>query len=279
MYDHPLSPGVNLEDPPRLFRIGRARVPAGARNRYTLDRTWALHLYYGDSRFTVCGHEFELAPGSITVTPQGRTSEYRTQRELDHVFVHFTVQSNHASSAGLPLHLAPGGSAKRVAASIHQALILGRDEQSWAEAQLWIALHELAAAARIKSFVTGNGPDDSRSPDRDRHPALRSALDYIELNLPNRIVLQDLADDAGVSATHLNRLFAEHVHQSAMSYLRERRMDLARYLLSSTTIPVKEIAYQVGIPDVHAFNKLCKRYLGAAPTRVRALNPATSGED
>ena len=44
---------------------------------------------------------------------------------------------------------------------------------------------------------------------------------------------------------------------------------LARYLLTRTSIPVKEIAYQVGIADIHAFNKLCKRYLGAAPSRVR----------
>jgi transcriptional regulator GlxA family with amidase domain len=192
------------------------------------------------------------------------TSEYQSKQDLDHVFVHFTLQNTHAHSTRLPLHLGPGDSATRIAATIHQALVLGRDEASWAEAQLWVALHELAARE------SSAGPtSESGTPDSNRHPAMRLALDFVELNLPNRIVLQDLADYAGVSATHLNRLFTEELGQSAMSYLRERRMDLARYLLTATSIPVKEIAFQVGIRDIHAFNKLCKRYLGAAPTRFR----------
>jgi len=43
-------------------------------------------------------------------------------------------------------------------------------------------------------------------------------------------------------------------------------MELARYLLAATNLPVKEVAFRVGIPDVNAFNKLCKGYFRAPCT-------------
>ena len=282
-----LSPPIDLTIAPRIVRIGRARVPAGGTRRYTVDEYWGLHVYFGEGQFSVCGREFILAPGSVTVTPRGETSEYRSDAELDHVFVHVAIREDPVHGHRLPLHAERESGAAHLESVIQRALILARESESWAEALIWEALHEAAAMARtaqiqgeargVDQRAEASGRTRTEMPPRESGStageSLRRALDYVELHLPTRILLPALAKEAGVSATHLNRLFAANLGTSAMNYVRERRMDLARYLLTSTSIPVKEIAYQIGVPDVHAFNKLCKRYLGAPPTTVRASAP------
>ncbi len=295
-----VSRPVDLATPPRVVRIGRARVPVGIGLRYKVASNWGIHLYFGEGRFSVCGHASHLMPGSVTVTPSGETSEYEVDRPLDHLFVHFAVRESDPKGTDLPLYLGPGDRADRIADSLKRALILARESASWAAALVWEVMHELASegppSAQLPSepsrvsrtseartnvgqaSQTRSGLKSARSsiipqPGEDH---LAQALNFVELHLPTRITLPSLAEEAGVSPTHLNRLFTAGVGTSAMSYVRERRMDLARYLLTSTSTPVKEIAYQVGIRDVHAFNKLCKKFFGVSPRRLRAEAESSS---
>ena len=46
-------------------------------------------------------------------------------------------------------------------------------------------------------------------------------------------------------------------------------MERARYLLEHSTMPIKAIARDVGIPDLHLFNKTVRRELGKSPREVR----------
>jgi transcriptional regulator GlxA family with amidase domain len=51
-------------------------------------------------------------------------------------------------------------------------------------------------------------------------------------------------------------------------------MDRARHLLNASTLAIPAIAAAVGISDLQAFNKTCRRELGASP---RAVRQAASG--
>ena len=46
-------------------------------------------------------------------------------------------------------------------------------------------------------------------------------------------------------------------------------MARAQHLLSQSTLPIKAIAEEVGIPDLQHFNKVVRRKLGGAPRRLR----------
>ncbi|MFG2819980.1 helix-turn-helix domain-containing protein [Kitasatospora sp. NPDC048365] len=50
--------------------------------------------------------------------------------------------------------------------------------------------------------------------------------------------------------------------------LRARRRERARYFLQTTALSVPAIAAPVGIPDLQAFNKACRRDLGASPRGI-----------
>lgn len=244
--------------PPTLLRIGRARVTGGGTHRYLNEGFAALHLYYAAAGCTIGSQRFTIAPGSITVTPRATESVYETEADLGHVFVHFTLDgAPDTPTRMLPLHVPPGSRCEPIAATMIAALTAFRTDRLYSTVKLWEALVLLARLIE---------PQGDRS---TPHPAVEHALTWIDLHLPEPCTLESLAEEAGVSATHLNRLFADALGVSAMRYLRNRRMELAHYLLVTTGLTVKDIAYQVGIPDLHAFNKLCKAYFGSPPKAIR----------
>lgn len=245
--------------PPTLLRIGRARLTGGGTHRYLNEGFAALHLYHATARCTIGSQRFTIAPGSITVTLCATASTYETDEDLGHVFVHFTLAgAPDTPTRMLPMHVPPGPRSEPVAATMIASLTAFRTDQLYARVKLWEALLLLAG-------LTESHGGEQRIP----HPAVEHALTWIDLHLPERCTLERLAGEAGVSATHLNRLFADTLGVSAMRYLRNRRMELAHYLLVTTGLTVKDVAYQVGIPDLHAFNKLCKAYFGAPPKAIR----------
>jgi AraC-like DNA-binding protein len=46
--------------------------------------------------------------------------------------------------------------------------------------------------------------------------------------------------------------------------------------LTTTDLPIKAVAARVGITDLHYFNKVIRRYLGASPRAVRAMGSSPS---
>lgn len=102
-----------------------------------------------------------------------------------------------------------------------------------------------------------------------RHPALRTAVAYIEEHLAGPLTVPGIARVAGVSHTHLTRLFREDTGHTVVAHIRRRRMERARHLLIASTLAIPAIAATVGIPDLQAFNKTCRKELGASPRAVR----------
>ena len=78
-----------------------------------------------------------------------------------------------------------------------------------------------------------------------------------------------LYDTKGLSAAHLNRLFQAEVGTTFARHVLRVRMERVWYLLTHTTLAIKAIAAQVGIPNLQVFNKIVKRELGAPPRAIR----------
>lgn len=250
---------VAFADRLNLLRIGRARVPARVERVYGPADYCALHLFYESGHVRIDSHSFLIEPGTITVTPAGAVSVYTTDRPLEHVFAHFRLEAEDGTNEGAlldPTTFAPDRGLEPAAATFRDALTVYAEDPRWAEVKICDLLLTLRHLARDESAPR-------------YHSALAAAVAWIQQHLPEPCTLGRLAGVAGVSPTHLNRLFVAAFGTSAMRYLRARRLELAHYLLSATTLSVAEIGYQVGIPDVHAFNKLCKRAYGQPPTALR----------
>ena len=92
---------------------------------------------------------------------------------------------------------------------------------------------------------------------------------FIRANLSGQLRLQDIAAQAGLSPDHFSHLFRKYTLLSPKAYLRVCRMQTARELLISTTLPVAEIAMTVGYSSPSLFYRHIEKSFGKKPLDIR----------
>lgn len=95
---------------------------------------------------------------------------------------------------------------------------------------------------------------------------------------PN-LSLDMLADELGMSATYLGRVFKQHTMQTILGYIQEVRMSRVRELLLHTDVPVGEIAERAGFSNSPYFFKAFKKYNGVTPAEYRRTGRDRTDED
>jgi TolB-like protein/AraC-like DNA-binding protein/Tfp pilus assembly protein PilF len=80
---------------------------------------------------------------------------------------------------------------------------------------------------------------------------------------------EDLASDAGMSHTHLNRKLKTLCNQNASQFIREIRLKNGRELLLNEDLTVAEISYRVGFGSPTYFNRCFHAYFGLTPGELR----------
>lgn len=85
---------------------------------------------------------------------------------------------------------------------------------------------------------------------------------------PN-LSLEMLADELGMSATYIGRLFKQHTFQTILGYIQEVRMNKVRELLIQSDCSIGEIAEQTGFANNPYFFKAFKKYNGVTPAEYR----------
>lgn len=97
------------------------------------------------------------------------------------------------------------------------------------------------------------------------------AVDYICKNYSKGISLDDAAKLAGVSSSHMSRIFKEEMGKGFNEYLTEIRLEESKRLLSKSVMNIREIAMAVGYQDERYFSKLFRKNIGIKPTEYRRL--------
>ncbi len=105
-----------------------------------------------------------------------------------------------------------------------------------------------------------------------RHKALvATALGYIRDNCHRSgYRLRDLAEQCGVSASHIDRVLKRYTRKSFANHLTAARMSLAESLLRDPQWSVKEIAFRSGYNSVSTFDRAFRRHHFCRPSQWRA---------
>lgn len=98
---------------------------------------------------------------------------------------------------------------------------------------------------------------------------LSRARDVLHECLPEDLTVARIADLAEVHPVHLTRVFRQFYGCSVGEYIRKLRIDFASRELSSTRIPLAEIATAAGFSDQSHFSKSFKRFTGMTPAQYR----------
>ena len=95
-------------------------------------------------------------------------------------------------------------------------------------------------------------------------------MEYVEANISNEDAnVIEMADAAATSKSGLNRKMKSLVGLTPADFLREARIKRACTLLTSTDIPVSDIAYKCGFTDPKYFGKCFKTSIGQRPSDYR----------
>lgn len=97
----------------------------------------------------------------------------------------------------------------------------------------------------------------------------RKVRGYIEDNLDNTILVEDLADLVSLSAAHFCRAFKKSFSATPHAYIVQRRVMRAQELMRATTSPLSQIALDCGFADQTHLSKLFRRLTGRTPNAWR----------
>ena len=86
----------------------------------------------------------------------------------------------------------------------------------------------------------------------------------------NRIALDDVAKNVGLSKEYISRLFLKEVGMNLFRYINEVRMRKAAEILTSEpNALIKEVAASVGFENQYFFSTKFKEYYGVSPNNYK----------
>jgi transcriptional regulator GlxA family with amidase domain len=96
------------------------------------------------------------------------------------------------------------------------------------------------------------------------------AVSWARPRLGERIDVNDLAAAVGQSARTFSRRVTSATGLSPVRFLQQLRVERAIDLIETTTMPLEEVAYQVGYSDPSTLRELIRRGAGVGPRELRA---------
>lgn len=246
---------VPLGERPRLRTIGQGIQGQVSVARYHLKGLWCLHLYTYHAHLTVGGKRCEIRPASLSVLPPDTDLVYYYRGLSQHLYAHFQLRGSRVVRP-IPALQDTGSDYTLVREMFTEAVGFFATQPLRAEIRLWDLLWRAA---------------DARDPVKKPrlHPAVEEVARQIELRLHEPLLVESLAREVGFSHNHLIRLFRAGLGQTVKGYMMTRRLEKARHLLSRSSLSIKQIAHDVGLGDLQAFNKAVRRRFGCPPRELR----------
>jgi len=241
----------------------QARGPSGGRARQRLEM-WYPHFSGSLPQTTT---SVILRPGGI------RTMVRTTGGPLDRVHLSFSKNTmarilnreRLGSPADLQLGLRLGGPRTPVAQILTSAAREIRRPSLGSSAKLE-ALGILAIVEVARMFEMAVDCDDHQ-PVENKHVALvRERLEDCTSPMPNVTALAQLC---GMSPRNLLRQFKAATGQPLIDEIRQSRLRNACFLLASTTLPLKEIAFRLDFASPSSFGEAFRNETGTTPRKYR----------
>ncbi|MFI2207953.1 helix-turn-helix domain-containing protein [Streptomyces sp. NPDC020192] len=256
---------LRLDEPPTVAAAGIGIHGVSTDHEvFRLPGLWQLHLYNYEGTLSLGQSVHPIRPGHVSLVPPDTEVHFHYRGRSEHFYVHLRLNEA-GTPRSVPVMQDAGAESTRLADLLRYAVAAMPSSPPRATAEVWAALWRVAELPRND----GAGR---------QHPLVATAQAYIEVHLAGPLAVPDVADAVGISHTHLTRLFRAETGHTVVSYIRHRRLQRARHLLLVSTLSITAIAAAVGIADLQAFNKACRRELGASPRDIRGSGSTPPGE-
>ena len=118
----------------------------------------------------------------------------------------------------------------------------------------------------------------SRALEGPKSIRLAASLQYLQDNFSEQLRLPDVAKKAGFSVPAFSRVFRLATGTSFLAYLRNIRVEHAKKLLRTTSLPTAQIALSCGFQSPHHLIRSFKKVTTMTPGEYRRTEKARKGE-
>ena len=117
--------------------------------------------------------------------------------------------------------------------------------------------------SKLKLIDVHSGSDDD---------AVYRLINWCWEHYQEPITEKDAAKALFISERTVSRILAERFRTGFRQLINSFRINNAMRLLSSTSVPVSEIAYECGFGSICSFNRVFMEFIGKTPSEVRELS-------
>ena len=98
------------------------------------------------------------------------------------------------------------------------------------------------------------------------------ALEYIEQNYTQGIMVEEIATYIGLSTDYFSRMFKQFTGLTPVEYIKNVRLAKAAELLRQPEVSIAHVAMEVGFEDPGYFSRQFKQVLGMSPSKFQREN-------
>lgn len=106
-------------------------------------------------------------------------------------------------------------------------------------------------------------------PEEQEERTIMNITRYLQEHLSEEISLSVLAEEFHLSTQYISQLFKSEIGVNFLAYLTNIRMEKAKNLLLTTSLPITEVAEQSGYGDYRVFTKVFRKNEGITPSQYR----------
>ena len=118
---------------------------------------------------------------------------------------------------------------------------------------------------KIAMFRRGS----SKHEDQQEERTILGITRYLQEHLAEEVSLSVLAEEFHLNPQYISQLFKSEIGVGFLSYLTNIRMEQAKKLLLTTSLPIAEVSEQSGYGDYRVFTKVFKKTEGITPSQYR----------
>ena len=138
-----------------------------------------------------------------------------------------------------------------------------RKQEGW-QLAVKILVNRLLLIALREMPEAGSGADVPKDLTK-----LAGILGFIAVHYTGDVSLGECAKAVGFHPSYLSRFFHSRMGITFQEYVKQLRVDRAKWLLRSRDMTVTEIAFASGFRDIQNFNKMFRLVCGMTPTEFR----------
>ncbi|MGW2564543.1 helix-turn-helix domain-containing protein [Streptomyces sp. NPDC001514] len=212
-----------------------------------------------------------IPAGGIFLHPAGHALDVELQGALDTVHLYLTdsvLQEAHADSRRVELAEELGGSDPLI-----EQLVLALDgvvrRHEPSDRTYVDHLVGMLAAQLARAHTAGRPVDRDSAVSGLTGHQLTSARELMESRISEPLPVADLASATGLSTSQFSRQFRTSTGKSPHQFLLQLRLDHARRLLRTTTLPIAEVAVRCGFSHQEHLTRVMRAKLGTTPAACR----------